>query len=288
MNPKLIFKYFTIFCLFFTSIAKANDITSMSNISDAAGSSAQAAADQLASDADKVVANISGATDALGEAKSDIGKALDASIEQAESAKGTNIRDLKEMYHYYPNGRCPDYLADITQRVFQELYLLARQVLAWIEQGLPSSVQSNLSCALSDMIVDSPNTLYRLLHYPPLTGHEAKGTIRAAAHADICLLTVLPAATAKGLQILTRQGEWIDVPVKKSSMIINIGDMLQECTHAFYPSTQHRVINPDHVDMNQSRLSMPLFLHPADDVVLSDQYTALSYRMERLGELGLL
>ncbi|MBF13363.1 MAG: 2OG-Fe(II) oxygenase [Legionellales bacterium] len=209
-------------------------------------------------------------------------------IEQAESAKGTNIRDLKEMYHYYPNGRCPDYLADITQRVFQELYLLARQVLAWIEQGLPSSVQSNLSCALSDMIVDSPNTLYRLLHYPPLTGHEAKGTIRAAAHADICLLTVLPAATAKGLQILTRQGEWIDVPVKKSSMIINIGDMLQECTHAFYPSTQHRVINPDHVDMNQSRLSMPLFLHPADDVVLSDQYTALSYRMERLGELGLL
>ncbi len=86
MKRKLFFKYFAIFCLFFASIVKANDITSMSNISEAAGSSAQAAADQLASDADKVVANISGATDALGEAKSDIGKALDASIEQAESA----------------------------------------------------------------------------------------------------------------------------------------------------------------------------------------------------------
>ena len=86
MKRKLIFKYFAIFCLSFASIAKANDIASMSNISEAAGSSAQAAADQLASDADKVVANISGATDALGEAKSDIGKALDASIEQAESA----------------------------------------------------------------------------------------------------------------------------------------------------------------------------------------------------------
>ena len=86
MKEKLIFKYFAICCLFFASIAKANDIASMSNISEAAGSSAQAAADQLASDADKVVANISDATDALGEAKSDIGKALDASIEQAENA----------------------------------------------------------------------------------------------------------------------------------------------------------------------------------------------------------
>ena len=79
-------KILIIFFLFFNLAAKANDIESMSNISEAAGSSAQAAADQLASDANQVVENISGATEALGEAKSDIGKALDVSIAQAESA----------------------------------------------------------------------------------------------------------------------------------------------------------------------------------------------------------
>ena len=86
MILKIVIKILIVFLLFFNLIAKANDIASMSSISEAAGSSAQAAADQLASDANKVVQNISGATDALGEAKSDIGKALDVSIAQAESA----------------------------------------------------------------------------------------------------------------------------------------------------------------------------------------------------------
>ena len=86
MIRKNIVKNLIIFLLFFNITAKANDITSMSGISEAAGSSAQAAADQLASDAGKVAANIAGATEALGEAKSDIGKALDVSIAQAESA----------------------------------------------------------------------------------------------------------------------------------------------------------------------------------------------------------
>ena len=86
MILKIIFKYFCITLLFLNVVAKANDIASMSDISEAAGSSAQAAADQLVSDASKVAENISGATAALGEAKSDIGKALDVSIAQAENA----------------------------------------------------------------------------------------------------------------------------------------------------------------------------------------------------------
>ena len=86
MFSKIIIKFLIIFFLFVNLTAKANDIASMSNISEAAGSSAQAAADQLASDANQVVENISGATEALGEAKSDIGKALDVSIAQAENA----------------------------------------------------------------------------------------------------------------------------------------------------------------------------------------------------------
>ena len=73
--------------LFFnTLLYAADDVAGMASISSAAGSSAQAAADQLASDAGKVTANIGAATEALGEAKSSVGQALDASIAQAESA----------------------------------------------------------------------------------------------------------------------------------------------------------------------------------------------------------
>lgn len=209
-------------------------------------------------------------------------------IDQAETAKNKSIRDLKEMFHYYPHGRCPDYLRVVTQQLFAELNTLASELLTWFEAGLPQSIRSDLNCSLSDMITDSPNTLYRLLHYPPLTGQESAGALRAAAHTDICLLTVLPAATAQGLQILTREGEWIDVPIKAGSIIVNVGDMLEECSQGYYLSTQHRVVNPEGQTGNQSRLSMPLFLHPRDEVVLSSNYTAVSYRIERLKELGLI
>jgi len=139
---------------------------------------------------------------------------------------------------------------------------------------------------LSSMIKDTPNTLLRILHYPPLTGDEEAGAIRAAAHEDINLLTILPAANEPGLQVQCQDGSWINVPSDFGNLIINIGDMLQEASGGYFPSTTHRVINPTGKASTKSRISLPLFLHPCSDVKLSDQHTQASYLLERLRELG--
>lgn len=128
----------------------------------------------------------------------------------------------------------------------------------------------------------------RVLHYPPLEGDEELGAIRAGAHEDINLLTVLPAANEPGLQVKTKEGDWLDVPCDFGNLIINIGDMLQEASGGYYPSTTHRVINPEGADKTKSRISLPLFLHPKPEVVLSERHTANSYLMERLRELGVI
>ncbi len=128
----------------------------------------------------------------------------------------------------------------------------------------------------------------RILHYPPLEGDEELGAIRAGAHEDINLLTVLPAANEPGLQVKTKEGDWLDVPCDFGNLIINIGDMLQEASGGYYPSTTHRVINPEGADKTKSRISLPLFLHPKPEVVLSERHTANSYLMERLRELGVI
>ena len=165
---------------------------------------------------------------------------------------------------------------------------MAGTLLKWVDENAPAEVRAKLSMALPDMITDSKNTLFRLIHYPPLTGNEPKGAIRAASHEDINLLTLLPAATAKGLQVKDAQGNWLDVPVNPGWIIVNAGDMLQECSGHYYTSTAHRVLNPTGEDAKKSRLSMPLFLHPRDEVVLSDRHTRLSYFKERMKELGLM
>ena len=136
--------------------------------------------------------------------------------------------------------------------------------------------------------MDTPNTLLRVLHYPPLEGDESAGAIRAAAHEDINLLTILPAANEPGLQVQLKTGEWIDVPSDFGNLIVNIGDMLQEASGGYFPSTSHRVINPVGADMSKSRVSLPLFLHPRSEVILSERHTQHSYLMERLRELGVI
>ena len=112
------------------------------------------------------------------------------------------------------------------------------------------------------MIKDSEQTLLRVLHYPPITGNEEPDAIRAAAHEDINLLTILPAANEPGLQVKGKDGDWLDVPSDFGNLIINIGDMLQEASGGYFPSTTHRVINPVGTDMSKSRISLPLVLTP--------------------------
>ena len=109
--------------------------------------------------------------------------------------------------------------------------------------------------------------------------------MRAAAHEDINLITILPAANEAGLQVVNAEGKWIAVPGDFGALIVNVGDMLQEATGGFYRSTTHRVVNPTGEAAKRSRISMPLFLHPRRDVVLSERHTADSYLQERLREL---
>lgn len=207
--------------------------------------------------------------------------------ELSETAKGYGLKDIKEFYHYYLDERCPTTCAGVTAELYRELAKMAATLLKWVDENAPADVRAKFSMRLPDMIKDSNNTMFRLIHYPPLTGNEPEGAVRAAAHGDINLLTLLPAATASGLQVKDAQGNWLDVPINPNWIIVNAGDMLQECTGHHYQSTLHRVLNPTGDDAKKSRLSMPLFLHPRDEVVLSDRHTRLSYFQERMKELGL-
>jgi isopenicillin N synthase-like dioxygenase len=204
----------------------------------------------------------------------------------SETAKGHTQKDIKEYFHIYPWGRYPAEVSDAARRYYDVANQLARELLAWVGANTPPEVKARFTVPLSDMIVDSPKTLLRVLRYPPLTGNEPPGSIRAAAHEDINLLTVLPAANEPGLQVKDKNGNWLDVPCDFGTLVINTGDMLQEASGGYYPSTSHRVVNPTGEGRFKSRVSLPLFLHPRDEVVLSERYTAISYLNERLRELG--
>ncbi|MFA3793063.1 2OG-Fe(II) oxygenase family protein [Aliiglaciecola sp. SL4] len=204
----------------------------------------------------------------------------------SETAKGFKKKDIKEYFHYYPWGKCPAQLKQEAANYYQAAMNLAAELLTWVEKYSPADVAKRYSQPLSNMIKDSEQTLLRILHYPPLTGDEEADAIRAAAHEDINLLTILPAANEPGLQVKGTGEEWIDVPSDFGNLIINIGDMLQEASGGYFPSTTHRVVNPAGADMTKSRISLPLFLHPRPDVVLSERHTADSYLKERLRELG--
>jgi isopenicillin N synthase-like dioxygenase len=204
----------------------------------------------------------------------------------SETAKGHTVRDIKEYFHIYPWGRIPEQLKTSILEYYVLASNLAAELLDWVEEYSPPEIAALYSEPLSRMIVDTPNTLLRVLHYPPLTGQEEAGAIRAAAHEDINLLTILPAANEPGLQVKNSLGQWLDVPSDFGNLIINIGDMLQEASGGYFPSTSHRVINPIGSDSTKSRVSLPLFLHPRNEVVLSEKHTQASYLAERLRELG--
>lgn len=206
----------------------------------------------------------------------------------SEVAKGFKKKDIKEYYHYYPWGQCPTELRQEIHNYYQSTLNLAAELLNWIEAESPEEVSKNYREPLSNMIKNSEQTLLRILHYPPLQGDEEPDAIRAAAHEDINLITLLPSASEPGLQVKLKDGSWLDVPCDFGNLIVNIGDMLQEASGHYFPSTTHRVINPEGNDTSKARISLPLFLHPRPDVVLSENYTAESYLQERLRELGVV
>ena len=204
--------------------------------------------------------------------------------QQAEAAKGRLVRDIKEYFHFYPWGQCPPALKDELSGYYELACSLASELLNWVETHSPPEVAARYSEPLGAMMQGSEQSLLRVLHYPPLQGDESPDAIRASAHEDINLLTLLPAANEPGLQVRLRDGSWLDVPCDFGNLIVNIGDMLQEVSGGYFPSTTHRVVNPQGQE-NRSRISLPLFLHPRPEVKLSDRYTAGGYLAERLAEL---
>ena len=203
----------------------------------------------------------------------------------SENAKDSNVKDLKEFFHIYDWGRYPKELSNNTNLLISEFKKMADKLLSEINFHSPNDIKKGYSMPLNEMIKNSSTNLLRVIHYPPLNDNIDPSAIRAGAHEDINLITLLVAGSEPGLQVLSQDGKWVDVSTSSDYIVVNIGDMLQECSGGYFPSTTHRVINPS--DKNMSRYSMPFFVHARDEVMLSKKYTAKSYLEERLKEIGL-
>ncbi|MBV9843201.1 MAG: isopenicillin N synthase family oxygenase [Sphingomonadaceae bacterium] len=224
-----------------------------------------------------------------------------------EAAKGSDAVDLKEFWHVgraLPAGHAhaalmpanvwperPAGFAETMLALFAALEAVGMQLLAAIGRhlGLPAG-------CFDDAIRDG-NSVLRLLHYPPIAVSAAG--IRAAAHEDINTITLLLGAEEAGLELLTREGEWIAVAPPPGALVMNVGDMLQRLTNGRLRSTTHRVANPSPERAGRSRYSMPFFLHFRPDFVIEPlpgmgggeppaPITADAYLRERLREIGLL
>lgn len=222
-----------------------------------------------------------------------------------EHAKDNPYPDLKEMWHLgrepsaehpyaenYPTNIWPSYPEEFTE-VFKELYsaldAAGQQVLEALTPGLdvPADYFQDLA--------SGGNSLMRILHYPPLGEGVDPNCVRAAAHEDINLITLLVAASSSGLELLDRDGTWLPVNGSPNAIIVDAGDMLARITNNVIPATTHRVVNPK--GPNTARYSMPFFLHPKPDAVLEciescrdgneqEPITADGFLTQRLHEIG--
>ncbi|MFN3425485.1 MAG: isopenicillin N synthase family dioxygenase [Novosphingobium meiothermophilum] len=230
-----------------------------------------------------------------------------------EIAKGAKQHDLKEFWHVGRDLPADHPLAALSmfpnvwptrpegfRETFQALYAAFDKVGARILSHIATWL--GLDAHWFDPAIEDGNSVMRLLHYPPLPADAPEGAIRAGAHEDINLITLLLGAEEAGLELLTKQGEWIGVSPPDGALVINIGDMLQRLTNHVLPSTTHRVRNPQGERARHSRYSMPFFLHLRSDFRFKtlpqcitadnpDRYpvsiSADDYLQERLREIGL-
>ena len=229
-----------------------------------------------------------------------------------ETAKGEKFFDLKEFWHI---GR--EIPADSKYRDVMPPNLWPTEVPGFRETGyalyealdqLGSRVLSALALHIglpADYFVDktdSGNSILRPIHYPPIAQDDIPN-VRAGAHEDINFITLLVGASAEGLEVLTREGEWLPITTQGDAIVVNIGDMLQRLTNHVYPSTTHRVVNPKNDNARKPRYSVPFFLHPNPDVVLDPvpecitpdnpsrydrSITSHEYLLQRLREIKLI
>ncbi len=226
-----------------------------------------------------------------------------------EHAKDSPVMDLKEFWHLgrqlpeghalrsvYPDNIWPTEVPEF-KTLFTSLYNSLEQAGDVMMEALtkPLEVESDFFARMTK----DGNSILRLLHYPPIPEGVDPRCVRAAAHEDINFITILPAATTSGLQLKDRDGTWLDIVSEPDTLIVDVGDMLARMTNDLLPSTTHRVINPQD-GKNSSRFSMPFFMHPHPEAILSclpscrgagAKYADISsheFLMQRLREIGLL
>jgi isopenicillin N synthase-like dioxygenase len=200
----------------------------------------------------------------------------------SENAKNSEHKDPKEFYHLYRNDRLPDGMDGHTHILFELLDQFASEILAGLDYHVCRSLAWDKGLGLAGMARFSPSTLLRILHYPPNPTSE----VRAGAHEDICLITVLPMSTGHGLQVQDRSGGWHDVGCDSGEIVVNSGDMMEVVTAGHLKATTHRVIAPGDL-AKESRHSIALFVHPKPEVELKPGLTAQQALDQRLVEIGI-
>jgi isopenicillin N synthase-like dioxygenase len=208
-------------------------------------------------------------------------------VTRSETAKGRTVRDLKEFFHVFGWSVYPDEVSDAALEYRRIATELATTLLEWVEANSPPEITERFSVPLSRMLEGAGDgTLLRVLRYPPLPPEIPQGAERAAAHEDINLLTVLPASDQAGLELLGTDGRWYPVPCDPGSLAVNGGEMLDLASGGYFPATTHRVVNPIGDAARRPRMSLPLFLQPADEVILAEGRTAGEFLKQRIEELG--
>jgi isopenicillin N synthase-like dioxygenase len=229
-----------------------------------------------------------------------------------ETAKDSKHADLKEFWHIgrelprgskfadvMPENVWPKEVAGFHEHgyaLYQALDQLGTRVLRAL------ALHIHLPEHFFDDKTNLGNSILRPIHYPPITAENVPN-VRAGAHEDINFITLLVGASAAGLEVKSRKGEWVPFTAESDTIVVNIGDMLQRLTNHVYPSTTHRVTNPPGDLARKPRYSVPFFLHPNPDVELApldscvtvdnprryeNSITAHEYLQERLREIKLI
>ena len=228
-----------------------------------------------------------------------------------ESAKGKKEGDLKEFWHFgqyvednpkleeeYPSNVTVEELPKFNE-IGKEAYRMLEKTARYVLRAL--ALHLDLEETYFDQYIHNGNSILRPIHYPPIK-EEPKEAVRAAAHGDINLITLLRGAQGRGLQVQNHKGEWIDAIAEPDELMINVGDMLSRHTNNKLKSTIHRVINPPKELWGTSRYSIPFFMHPVSEMRLDvlescidedhpklyDDISAGEFLHERLVELGLI
>ena len=229
-----------------------------------------------------------------------------------EHAKGKKEGDLKEFWHFgqipTADANLPEEYPDNVQvkeipkfnETGMEAYRMLEKTGIYVLRAL--ALYIGLDEHYFDYWASNGNSILRPIHYPPIVNEPPKGAVRAGAHGDINLITLLMGASAGGLQVLRKDGEWIDAIPEEDELVINVGDMLERHTNNKLCSTIHRVINPPRDQWGKPRYSIPFFMHPRGDMKLNcmpecvdennpiafEDITAGEFLQQRLVEIGLI